>query len=70
MPCTVRKEKGQDIGGACGQLVIQQMDQGGSGAGGDASVGYGGSEAVAGACGIVVAKAGGAVRPTARRTEW
>ena len=24
VPCTVRKEKGQDISGACGQLVIEQ----------------------------------------------
>lgn len=23
LPCTVRKEKGQDISGACGQLVIE-----------------------------------------------
>ena len=24
LPCTVRQEKGQDISGACGQLVVEQ----------------------------------------------
>ena len=24
VPCTIRKEKGQDISGACGQLVVEQ----------------------------------------------
>ena len=27
IPTTVRQEKGQDISGACGQLVIQHQDQ-------------------------------------------
>lgn len=28
IPCTIRQEKGQDISGACGQLVIEYKDGG------------------------------------------
>ena len=28
LPCTVRQEKGQDISGACGQLVVEQRSAG------------------------------------------
>ena len=28
LPCTVRQEKGQDISGACGQLVVEQRNAG------------------------------------------
>ena len=28
VPCTIRKEKGQDISGACGQLVVEQRGVG------------------------------------------
>ncbi len=31
--CTVRQEMGQDISGACGQLVVEQQQQGGCGGG-------------------------------------
>lgn len=33
LPATVRQEKGQDISGACGQLVLEQGGRGSSGAG-------------------------------------
>lgn len=42
VPCTIRKEKGQDISGACGQLVVEQRGVGSSAApagGGGASTG-------------------------------
>lgn len=28
LPCTIRQEKGQDISGACGQLVVEQRSAG------------------------------------------
>lgn len=49
VPCTIRKEKGQDISGACGQLVVEQR-------------GVSNSAAAAAAGGSVAGAAGKSIR--------